>query len=245
MNDIKFISVESNIHGKHETKLLHSCRLNDVDLEIIGKGTEWKGNITKYEIVIDYLNSIDNELVCLTDSRDVLYMNNPTDIYNTFIDKFDKDSIVFNGETNCWPDESFAERHPFPNKKYRYLNSGCVIGSRELLLSVYMDACKLCKESEEDITSDQYYLQQIFMDGQYGDNFTLDYNCDIFQCVWDEHYGRSNNFDLIYTREGIYNRLTDTIPLIFHFPGPTTTDSQVWKILNGEYYKIVNKRFFE
>lgn len=244
MSDIKFLSVESSTHGKYEEKLLHSCKLNNVGIEFLGKGTEWKGNITKYEIVIEYLKSIKNELICLTDSRDVLYMSNPTEIYNTFIENFDRDSIVFNGETNCWPDESFAPKHPFQNKKYRYLNSGCVIGNRELLLAVYEDACELCKESGEGITSDQYYLQQIFISGKYGDKFTLDYDCHIFQCVWDEDWGRSNNFDLIYTKDNIYNRLTDTYPLVFHFPGPTTTDSQVWKILNGNYSKIIKNNFF-
>ena len=82
------------------------------------------------------------------------------------------------------------------------------------------------------------------MSGKYGDKFTLDYDCKIFQCVWDNDWGRSNNFDLIYTKDDIYNRLTDTHPLIFHFPGPTTTDSQVWKILNGKYYSSTQNNFF-
>lgn len=240
MSKIKFISIETDLHTGVEKKLLHSCNVHNIDIQIIGKGVKWNGFITKFQIIIDYLSQISEELVCLTDSRDVLYMNNADTIYNTFIENFDKDSIVFNGETNCFPKPEFAELHPNQHKKYKYLNSGCVIGSKETLLEVCKKAIKLY--NEDKINDDQYLLQKIFLSGKY--NITLDYDCKIFQCVWDEDWGRSNNFDLIYTKDRIYNRLTDTHPLIFHFPGPTTTDSQVWKILNGEYYTLIENNFF-
>ena len=127
-------------------------------------------------------------------------------------------------------------------KKYKYLNSGCVIGSRLTLLEAAKKALKLYETV--GLNDDQYLLQKIFIDDELNGKLTLDYDCKIFQCVWDEDWGRSNNFDLIYTKDVIYNRLTDTYPLIFHFPGPTTTDSQVWKILNGEYSNIITNNFF-
>lgn len=242
MSKIKFISIETDSHNKVERKLLHSCNIHNIDIQIIGKGASWEGFVTKFKIMVEYLSQISDEIVCLTDSRDVLYMSDENTIYNTFIENFDKDTIVFNGETQCFPEPEFAELHPHQNKKYKYLNSGCVIGSRLTLLEAAKKAIELYEKTE--INDDQFLIQKLLIDNKLDGKITLDYECKIFQCVWDNDWGRSNNFDLIYSKDDIYNRLTETNPLIFHFPGPTTTDSQVWKILNGEYSKVVTNKFF-
>ena len=242
MSKIKFISIETDSHNRVERKLLHSCNIHNIDIQIIGKGASWEGFVTKFKIMVEYLSQISDEIVCLTDSRDVLYMSDENTIYNTFIENFDKDTIVFNGETQCFPEPEFAELHPHQNKKYKYLNSGCVIGSRLTLLEAAKKAIELYEKTE--INDDQFLIQKLLIDNKLDGKITLDYECKIFQCVWDNDWGRSNNFDLIYSKDDIYNRLTDTHPLIFHFPGPTTTDSQVWKILNENYSKIITNKFF-
>ena len=160
MNKIHFLTIETDIHSGYESKLLHSCNLKNIQMNVYGKGVQWEGFISKFKILKDILPTIDSELICLTDSRDVLYMADGDKIYTT--------------------------KYPI----------------------------------------------------------TLDYDCKIFQCIWDEDWGRSNNFDLMYRKNTIYNRLTDTYPLIYHAPGPTTTLSQVWKILNGRYYKPNQNNFW-
>lgn len=241
MSNIKFVSIETNMNKNVEKKLLQSCRKFNIDIDIVGKVAEWNGFITKWQIMVDYLTQISEEFVCLTDSRDVLYMSDEDTIYNTFIENFDRDSIVFNGETQCFPKPEFAELHP-TSKKYKYLNAGCVIGNKKTLLEASQKVLKLYEKTESN--DDQFLLQKLFLDNKLDGKITLDYDCKIFQCVWDNDWGRSNNFDLIYTKDDIYNRLTDTHPLIFHFPGPTTTDSQVWKILNETYYSSTQNNFF-
>ncbi len=243
MKKIHFLSIETDSQSNIEAKLIESARINSIDLNIIGRGVKWDGFVTKFKILKEYLPTIPNEIVCLTDSRDVLYMSSDKKIYDTFIKKFSKESIVFNGETNCFPEKDFALLHPQQDKKYKYLNSGCVIGNRKLLIDVVDKCLELYDECK--INDDQYLLQKIFLSGEYGDRFTIDYDCQIFQCIWDEDWGRSNNFDLVYTKEEILNRLTNTYPLIFHYPGPTCTGSQVWKILNRKYYKIPNTKYYK
>lgn len=238
MGDIRFISIETDVRAL-ERKLLKSCDVHGIDLDVIGKGVEWDGFITKFKVLSEHLPKISEKFVCLTDSRDVLYMSGGDVVYDTYIRNFNTGSIVFNGETNCFPEPELAGEHPNQNKKYKYLNSGCVIGNRDTLIRVVENALALYDET--GYNDDQYLLQRLFLEGN--GEITLDYDCKIFQCVWDEEWGRSNNFDLIYTKDRIYNRLTDTYPSIFHFPGPTTTDSQAWKILNNKYGYIEN-RFF-
>ena len=72
-----------------EKDLIESTRINSIDLNIIGRGYKWQGFVTKFKILKEYLPTIEADLVCLTDSRDVLYMSDSKTIYNTFIKKFD------------------------------------------------------------------------------------------------------------------------------------------------------------
>lgn len=248
-NKIKFLAVETDLHKGVEKRLLQSCKINDIDITIIGKGVKWENFMTKVKLLADYLPTIDNELVCVTDSRDVLYFGNEDEIYNTFIENFSKDSVVLNAETNIWPDKNLAPLHPEQDKKYKYLNAGCIIGNRKLLIEIYKKCIELSLDKKTTdnpkfINDDQYLLQRIFISGEYKHNFFIDYGCKLFQVVWDQNWGRSNNFDLIYGKDFIYNRLFNTYPLIFHFPGPTATDSQVWKIINGQYGNISTNKFF-
>ena len=176
---MKFITIETDLHNNVEKELINSCNINNIDIQIVGKGTEWNGFITKWQLMVDYLTQINEEFVCLTDARDVLYMSDRNTIYNTFIENFDRDSIVFNGETQCHPEPEFAKSHPNQHKKYKYLNAGCVIGNRKTLLEVAKQCIKLYETSGCD--HDQYLIQKLFIDGKL--NITIDYDCKIFQCV--------------------------------------------------------------
>ena len=102
-----------------------------------------------------------------------------------------------------------------------------------VLLNVFLKQIKKNHLKDQDGTD---YLKK------HGDNnpITLDYDCKIFQCLWDEEWGRSANFDIVYNKHKIYNKLTKTEPCVFHTPGPTCSDSQVWKIINNKYH-ITNR----
>lgn len=241
--NLEFVTIESTVHGGKEKWLLDTARIQNINIKVLGKGVEWKGNTTKLALLKDYLEKSTAELICFVDARDVLFAGSEQQIYDAFIKNFPADSIVFNGETNCYPDKSHAKLHPYQDKKYKYLNSGCVIGNRLTLLSVIKDCIKLFKKTPS-IKSDQYFFQKIFLGNKYKDRFTLDYDCVIFQCIWDEDWGRNNNFDLVYTRNGIYNRLTKTKPLIFHYPGPTCVGSQAYKVITKNYHTPFQMDFF-
>ena len=45
---MKFITIETDTHNNLEKKLLHSCNINNIDIEVIGKGIKWDGFITSF-----------------------------------------------------------------------------------------------------------------------------------------------------------------------------------------------------
>jgi len=244
---IDFISFENTIHKFKEKWLVNTAQQYGVNIKFIGrdsehgKSTKWNGFIDKLKTTKKYLESIDSELVCVLDSRDTLIAATEDLIYDTFINTFSKDTVIFNGETNCYPDSSLAELHPMQDKKYKYLNAGACMGNRELLITLYENAIELYNDNGRG--DDQLQLQTILISNKFGDNFTIDYDCNIFQCIWDENYGRNNNFDLVYTKDCIYNRLTKTIPLIFHYPGPTCVGSQAYKVITKNYYSLIDNTY--
>jgi len=150
---INFISYENTVHKFKEKLLVETAQIHNINISFIGRNSEigesvpWKGFMDKLVTTKKYLESIDSELVCVLDSRDILFAANESKILDTFLNIFSKDTVIFNGETNCYPDSSLAELHPMQDKKYKYLNAGACMGNRELLLTIYEDAIKLYKES--------------------------------------------------------------------------------------------------
>ena len=61
---------------------------------------------------------------------------------------------------------------------------------------------------------DQESLQMAYMKNT--KDIKLDSNCELFQVMWDEDFGRSANFDVLFNNSYIYNELTDTYPCILH-----------------------------
>lgn len=227
MSKIKFITVETN-KNEYERNLVESGKLFGIDVEVIGRGEEWIATFSKLLLLREYISNTNEEYICFTDSRDVYYINNEESIWNTYKENF-FGKIVFNSETFCWPDIELEHKYPHPDKKYRFLNSGCYIGPTELVKSMLSDAITFHKKYRE--TDDQLILQHLFLFGKQRSNIMLDYDCKIFQTLFegiiDEErntiqnafFIKRKNQDVEYSRDGVYNKRTKTYPSIIHGNG--------------------------
>ena len=156
------------------------------------------------------------------------------------------DVIAIAGLNNEIPQESFSDgyiyadyiRHlgkSFYNNKIKIYNYGLSHHLTHAASSFYNSGFDSAVCIVKDgMGSDVKIENKNFIDNTYGRE-----NMSVFTAAYP------NNFDLVYTKEEIFNRLTDTYPLIFHYPGPTCTGSQVWKILNRRYYKISNDSYYK
>ena len=55
--------------------LIQSCKRHNANIDILGKGLEWKGFNDKYHLMSDYLNNLhDDEIVCFIDAFDVILL---------------------------------------------------------------------------------------------------------------------------------------------------------------------------
>lgn len=221
---IKFITLETS-PDPLEKNCVQSGRMNNIDIEVLGRGYEWQGFVTKFHILKDYISNIKEKYVCFTDARDVIYLGNNEQIWNTY-KKHYLDKLVLNAEINCFPDISFVNEWPCSKEyHFRYLNSGCFIGPVDLISKV-IDECLSFHDKHKTtnqrrtfpfskhllINDDQYIFYNIFVNGINNDKITLDNNCHIFQTLHLTNKGEEIDYKETY----IHNNVTKTNPLIIH-----------------------------
>ena len=203
-----------------------------IDLTLFGgEWKKWENFNTKYEILLEELPKYKDEydLVLFTDSRDVMYWKRKHEILRA-LEKFKDYKMVVNAETNCYPNKDLDEPQKKLEKgKYRYLNSGMYVGEIDYVIWV------LKKCVELNLEDDQESLQKVYIENS--KDIKLDSNCELFQVLWDEEYGRSANFDMVFNYDSgsRYNQRTDTYPAIFHSPGPTGHLNQLDKVNNDNF----------
>ena len=118
---MKNITVATKKNVGYYRILVESCKRNNIDLIVLGLGQEWKGFTMRFDLWMNYLNTLnDNEIVMINDAYDVVILQNSKIILNKFL-KFNK-KIVFSCENEL--------QHNFvPHKCFNYnINMGNIIG---------------------------------------------------------------------------------------------------------------------
>ena len=227
---------ETDPHTIETNWLKESWKINNIQGSFIGLGQEWTTLVWKMHFLRDFFHLYHSadDVVILTDSRDVIYYRSTDviwDIYKTI--KYD---LLFGAETHLFDWEpNDPKKYPL-SRKYRYLNSGYMIGKVSAIRKMFNRACELSKlpSTNHRPGDDQFYIRQTYLESDY---IGLDFDCQIFQNIWDEPGGLSTNFDLVYHGHAIENEETGTFPSIFHCPASKYYNglSQVYKAMKGKY----------
>ena len=117
---MKNITVATEKNVGYYRILVESCKRNNIDLIVLGLGQEWKGFTMRFDLWMNYLNTLkDNEIVMINDAYDVVILQNSNTILNKFL-KFNK-KIVLSGENEL--------QHYFLPKCFNHIiNMGNIIG---------------------------------------------------------------------------------------------------------------------
>lgn len=158
---------------------------------VLGIGvTDWT-NIKKLALAAQALDSIQDEFVLISDSKDVLLLHWPHDAIERF-SSFQAEA-VFNAESIFWPDiQSLAaiknmqsSESPCP-----YLNAGVVFGRTKFLKNYYHHLAKIDVRSVrpdgnmthmEIMQSEQ--VRHMLAYNQFKNQIAIDCNCRMFQNI--------------------------------------------------------------
>ena len=151
------------------------------------------------------------------DAYDVIVLGNEQQIMERY--KQLAHPFVCMAEVNCWPDKNIAASYPPTDGLWHYLNSGCYMGERTAIANI-LNSIEL-KPSQDD----QRVLTRYFLD--HPGSIKLDYECVLFQPLL-------GSMHLLDIKIGsIYNRHTNTFPLVAHHHGGGNVNTgevtKLWK----------------
>ena len=221
-----------------EERLFKSASIFGIYPIAIGKGELWEGFTTKLKLYKEFLKTRSEKFVLGTDARDVLYFNSKTEILNRFLKYYARGhKLVYNAETNCFPNKILTDKHPCQVKKYKFLNVVVLLVIENISLRFLSYVKNMLKKKKViHKQDDQELIQHIFTDNIKRKDYSiwLDYDCNIFQVLWDENGGRSANFDIVYNKNYIHNTYTN-ISMYNSLSWTTGHGETVWKILNKKF----------
>lgn len=189
--------------------------MGDPRLQSWGMGFGLKMILLKEKLEQMECEGVDmNSIVMFTDAYDVLPLVDSNSIVEEYL-SFHCD-IVFSAEANCHPDPEKRGEYDimYPNHKddkFRFLNSGTLIGRAKALLR------RLRKHHFQLKDDDQRYWTSIFL----GESITrchdirLDYRQSLFGCMAFS----LGDYEYVPEKKRFRNNITMTFPKVIHFNG--------------------------
>ena len=222
-------TVADNALNEGLEKHIRTALANEVPLKILGLNSPWGGGDMvndpgggqKINLLIPELEKLKkdpNAIVLFVDGYDVLFLDSLDRIVSSFLSK--NVPTLFAAEKTCWPDRSLASKYPKSPYGYRFLNSGTFVGYAK-------DLSKITERAKEDglpnIADDQLYYTLELLNGRYRDLISLDYKCEIFQCL-------GHSYEDVKVENGrLHNTVTNTRPLIAH---GNSSKEKFWALSN-------------
>ena len=190
-------------------KLNDSAKLQGFEVKNIGANVKWNGSDMsgpgggqKINLIKEYISTLpDNDIVLFTDAYDVFFQFDLDTITRRYLDM--QAEVIFAAESECWPNQGMASKHPQTKWKYKYLNSGTFIGRVGTLKNLFSEDIK----DEDD---DQLYIQRIWTIDTNKYSLILDYEQYIFQ---------TNDPRLAFKDGMLLNVETGCFPCLYHGNG--------------------------
>jgi len=158
---------------------------------ILGSGIkEWDRHQLK--LTLDFLEECDTKYVLALDAFDILMIDDPGKILETYKSIYADYSLVYGAETNFWPDwyDERVKKHEDSEahcrgvtSQWKYLNSGCVIGETAFMKE-WMLSCMDQIGKEKGCKNDEQGLAKLAWADECNPlrtKVTLDYGCNLFQ----------------------------------------------------------------
>jgi hypothetical protein len=214
-NNFHVISIITDINDNFK-KLVISGKKNNIDViplisyKPISNGY---GFIIKLLLTNEYIKYLpDDHIIMVIDGYDVIINNNQENIINKYYELTKGEKVLFSAEKACWPIGQLWSLYPETSSIYKYLNAGTYISTVKILKKLFIILMKkiykfyyFCDLNVDD----QEYFTDIFL-FENKNLIILDNNAEIFNCLYD-----SIN-DIEFKDTKIYNKTTQTYPMIFH-----------------------------
>jgi hypothetical protein len=189
-------------------KLITSCNVHGIQLDIIGMNQPYRNNIDKLRWMNLYCKQLpEDDLVLFVDAFDVLILAQKEEIVSRFL-KLNA-PMLMSVELYCYPEKT-ASFHPPTSSPFKYICTGTYIGYVKAVNN-WLDAFD--KKMMKGV-SDQAAAHMLFKKNPHF--YALDYWCQIFLCL----FGLPDEaLQIDAENKQIYCTYSNSSPCILHANG--------------------------
>lgn len=207
LNRFHVCTVSSNPHPNLD-KLIKSCKMHDIDLEVLGMGKPYYKNGTKYIYMREYLDTLkDNDIVLFVDAYDVLIVADKKIILEKFLAM--ETPFLMGSEKNCAPDGFRRTKYPKTPGPFKYINTGTYMGYVKVLKAWLDDMKPIATDSDQRQTTVHYLKNPTAF-------FTIDHNCELFITLLKV---KPNEIKIDAENKKFHCLTTKTTPCVLHANG--------------------------
>ena len=137
--------------------LVESCKINGVELEVLGYGEKWRGYNWRFRMMLDYLKKLpDDDVVCFVDGYDVICCRNLHELKEEFLKiKKNTNCKIVTGKAYASPFVKFLGSIHFGLCNDEILNAGTYIG---LVKDLKIIISEIYENNPQDNADDQQLI---------------------------------------------------------------------------------------
>lgn len=205
-DDLTIVTWKGGKYSNVDTVLEKSCRKFGVEVKILPWPNHisafWEASKAKVYETLNAIKSseINTKYLMAMDASDVVFLKHPNDVLEDYLSMFGNYKSVWCTEANDWPrfdlpkyvhypvlddyltkvSKKDTERIQAHNSRFAYINVGCAVGETESFEKFYQTSYDICKDMTTNDQAMGRISQYILEDDHIGD-----YECKIFQCLYD------------------------------------------------------------
>ena len=211
--DIDFRIITVATEPEKMWALEQSAKKYGIQVINVGKDHPWRdpmeglAGMPKIQLVNEYLATAPEDAIILyLDGYDTFFADSPLNVLERY-QQMGAD-IVFGAETECWPDKNSENKWSNTGTKYKYLNSGCYIGTAKALHSFISLPIIEPANGDDQLYCQQRYLAMLGVETDY--SVLLDFEAYIFQ-------NHDKNIQVVNNQ--LWNKETNCCGCIYHGNG--------------------------
>lgn len=223
---VKLITVATHLES-YMPWLIKSCLQHNTQLTILGWQQKWLGFKWKYQLIINYINCInDEELICFVDAYDVILLR-PLDEIEKYYDKIGKEIIISSENVVSNLMETL-----FGQIKNNYFS---LCDKKRVNSGLYISKCKYLKKILRDLLNNydkpEYHNDdQIMITKHCNINkniYYVDTKFEIFLTIFNPMFSGKNNKLKIKNQQLYYDNHK---PFFIHGNGNTKLDDIILEL---------------
>lgn len=201
---------------------------------ILGFGEPYRGMMSRLKLPLQYMRTIRDEHVILTDCWDMLFLASPVEIVDNMA-AFNA-PIVISAERTLFPEKEYGP-YPAAENDVQYLNAGFIVAQREALIELleHLDVDNQPDDIKHSDDSWTHFSEQELLHRAYVKQFIpIELDCYSILC---QNMFRTQPGEVVINGAGIYNTVSNAYPKVIHWNGPAKTEAELLPSAVIEWWK--------